>query len=128
MTLASIIQAETKFDAESRTIAAVYVNRLRRGMNLDADPTVIYGLGGLDRPLAKIDLDSLTPYNTYRIMGLPPTPINSPGIPAIIAALRPDTSSFLYFVADGQGGHRFSYTNEEQNTMRKRIKLEARRN
>jgi UPF0755 protein len=106
----------------------VYMNRLRRGMNLDADPTVIYGLGGLDRPLLRNDLDSLTPYNTYRNMGLPPTPINSPGLPAILAALRPDTSSFLYFVADGQGGHRFSYTNEEQNTMRKKIKLENRRN
>lgn len=128
MTLASIIQAETKYESEVRTIAAVYVNRLHRGMTLDADPTVIYGLGGLDRQLVKEDLDVPTPYNTYHNMGLPPTPINSPGLPAIMAALNPDTTNFLYFVADGQGGHRFSYTNDEQNTMRKRIKLEAHRN
>ncbi len=128
LVLASIVQAETKFPSEVRTVAAVYCNRLRRGMTLDADPTVIYGLGGLDRPLTKEDLDIMTPYNTYRAAGLPPTPINSPGLPAIMAAINPDTSAFLYFVADGQGGHRFSYTNDEQNTTRKQIKLERRRN
>ncbi|MEW6051615.1 MAG: endolytic transglycosylase MltG [Candidatus Zixiibacteriota bacterium] len=125
--LASIVQAETKLPQEAGKVASVYQNRLRRGMLLDADPTVIYGLGGLDRALAREDLDSLTPYNTYRVAGLPPTPINSPGLPAIRASMAPDSTGFLYFVADGQGGHHFSYTNDEHNTMRKRVKMAARR-
>jgi UPF0755 protein len=126
--MASIVQAETGILTEAPVVASVYHNRLQRGMLLDADPTVIYGLGGLDRPLTKDDLEKATPYNTYRLPGLPPTPINSPGLPALAAAIRPDSTGYLYFVADGQGGHRFSYTNEEHNTMRKRLKMASRRN
>lgn len=126
--LASIIQAETGIPSEAPVVASVYHNRLKRGMQLDADPTVIYGLGGLDRPLTKDDLERVTPYNTYKLSGLPPTPINSPGLPAIAAALHPDSTGYLFFVADGQGGHRFSYTNDEHNTMRKRLKMASRRN
>jgi UPF0755 protein len=126
--LASIIEAEAKLDEEKPVIASVYLNRLARGWKLDADPTVIYGLGGLDRPLMKRDLRRETPYNTYRHKGLPPTPINSPGLPAIMAALNPDTTDFLYFVADGTGGHRFSRTNAEHNRARYEIKRELREN
>ena len=92
-------------------------------MTLDADPTVIYGLGGLDRPLLRDDLDSVTIYNTYRIAGLPPTPINSPGLASILAAMNPDGSDYLFFVADGTGGHIFSRTNEEHNMARRRARL-----
>lgn len=128
VTLASIVQAESKLASENGRIASVYLNRLRKGMTLDADPTVIYGLGGLDRPLVKKDLDEDTPYNTYRVLGLPPTPINSPGLAALEAAVRPDSTTYLYFVADGSGAHIFSYTNDEHNTMRKRLKMASRRN
>jgi UPF0755 protein len=126
--LASIIQAETRLEAELPKVSSVYLNRLRLRMRLDADPTVIYGLGGLTRPLMRADLKLATPYNTYVRHGLPPTPINSPGLPAIRAALRPDTSKYLYFVADGSGGHRFSRTNAEQNTARREIKRALRLN
>ncbi len=122
MVLASIIQAETKLDAEKPKVGSVYHNRLRLKMRLDADPTVIYGLGGLGRPLLKRDLQIETPYNTYMRYGLPPTPINSPGLAAIRAALYPDTSAYLYFVADGTGGHRFSRTNDEHNRARYEIR------
>jgi UPF0755 protein len=98
-------------------------------MPLDADPTVIYGLGGLDRPLLRGDLDESTPYNTYRTLGLPPTPINSPGLESIRAAIRPDTTDFLFFVADGtgSGAHIFSRSNDEHNTARKRAKMNGQR-
>lgn len=125
--LASIIEAETPLASERSRVASVYLNRLRIGMTLDADPTVIYGLGGLDRPLLLKDLDSVTLYNTYRVAGLPPTPINSPGLASIIAALNPDGSDYLYFVADGSGGHIFSRTNEEHNMARRRARLNDRR-
>ncbi len=120
--LASIIEAEALLEREKPTIASVYQNRLNRKMKLDADPTVIYGLGGLDRPLWHRDLRKVTPYNTYRMRGLPPTPINSPGLTAIKAALEPATTDYLYFVADGTGGHRFSRTNAEHNRARREIK------
>jgi len=122
LVLASIVEAEALLDEEKPRIASVYHNRLRRNMRLDADPTVIYGLGGLDRPLWRKDLRKDTPYNTYRRKGLPPTPINSPGVAAIRAVLSPETTDVLYFVADGTGGHRFSRTNAEHNRARQEIK------
>jgi UPF0755 protein len=120
--LASIIEAETKLDHERGMVASVYLNRLERNMKLQADPTVIYGLGGLDRPLNYRDLKRDTPYNTYLHRGLPPTPINSPGLAAIIAALHPAETDYLYFVADLTGGHHFSRTNAEHNRAKWRIK------
>jgi UPF0755 protein len=126
--LASIIQAETRLESEQGKVSSVYLNRLRLRMRLDADPTVIYGLGAPGRPLTRADLETESPYNTYRNYGLPPTPINSPGLPAIRAALYPDTTNYLYFVADGTGGHRFSRTNEEQNRARFEIRRAKRMN
>jgi UPF0755 protein len=123
VTLASIVQAESRKAEENGKIASVYANRLRIGMPLDADPTVIYGLGGLDRPLTRNDLDKITPYNTYRVGGLPPTPINSPGMAALEAAARPDSTGYLFFVADGSGGHIFSYTNDEHNMARRHVRI-----
>ena len=120
--LASIVEAEAYLDSEKPTISSVYHNRLSKRMRLDADPTVIYGLGGLDRPLYRKDIRKDTPYNTYRRRGLPPTPINSPGLDAIKAALYPASTEYLFFVADGSGGHRFSRTNAEHNKARYEIK------
>lgn len=122
--LASIVEAEARYDDEKPKIASVYHNRLTRRMKLDADPTVIYGLGGLDRPLWLRDLRQKTPYNTYRKKGLPPTPINSPGLEAIKAVLRPEKTNYLFFVADGTGRHRFSRTNAEHNRARQEIKAQ----
>ncbi|MFQ6009000.1 MAG: endolytic transglycosylase MltG [Candidatus Zixiibacteriota bacterium] len=122
MILASIIEAETKLDSERTLVSSVYYNRLRKAMRLQADPTVIYGLGGLDRPLYQNDLKKDTPYNTYLHKGLPPTPINSPGLAAIKAALNPDETDYLYFVANEAGGHYFSRTNAEHNRAKSRIK------
>lgn len=128
MILASIIQAEAKLPAEAPQIASVYLNRLRLGMNLDADPTVSYGLGGPERALTREDLEQPSPYNTYKNFGLPPTPINSPGMQAIMAALHPETTNYLYFVADGSGGHIFSRTNAEHNEARRRARILQRLN
>ena len=125
--LASIVEAESLVNDEKPLIASVYHNRISRGMKLDADPTVIYGLGGLDRLLTKRDLRDKTPYNTYLIKGLPPTPINSPGLAAVKATLHPTESDYLYFVADGTGKHRFSRTNAEHNRARQDIR-QSRRN
>jgi len=122
--LASIIESETPLAGERGLVASVYANRLRQKMRLDADPTVIYGLGGLDRPLSRRDLRKDTPYNTYLHAGLPPTPINSPGLASIKAALAPDTSDYLFFVADNAGGHFFSKTNAEHERARRRIRQE----
>ncbi len=108
--LASIIEAETSLESERGTVASVYVNRLRDNMRLDADPTVIYGLGGLKRPLYRKDLRKKTAYNTYIHKGLPPTPINSPGLASLAAALHPDSTGYYYFVANDTGGHQFSKT------------------
>lgn len=86
----------------------MYHNRLRAGMLLQADPTVIYGLGGLSRPLTRADLASQTPYNTYIHPGLPPGPICNPGLASLRAAVSPAAVDYLYFVAKGDGGHAFS--------------------
>ncbi len=114
--MASIIEKETGVPDERPLIAAVFLNRLRIGMRLQTDPTVIYGLGrNFDGNLRKEDLIQDTPYNTYTRTGLPPTPIALPGGDAIRAALNPDRSNALYFVAKGNGRHQFSATLEEHN-------------
>ncbi|MCC5971397.1 MAG: endolytic transglycosylase MltG [Pararhodobacter sp.] len=112
MILASIVEKETGVADERRQVASVFVNRLRVPMRLQTDPTVIYGItmgqGTLGRGLRRSELDATTPYNTYRIDGLPPTPIANPGRASIEAALNPDDTPYLYFVADGTGGHAFA--------------------
>jgi len=113
LTMASIIEMETSIDSERAAIDGVYYNRLRKGMRLQADPTVEFILDGGPRRLAISDLDRDSPYNTYRHEGLPPGPINSPGKASILAALHPLRHKFLFFVATGFGGHRFSKTFSE---------------
>ena len=115
--LASIVEKETRLPAERARVAAVYLNRLARGMALDADPTLIYGLGHglpLGRALTLADLRAPGPYNTYVNPGLPPTPIANPGRASLAAVMDPPQTSELYFVADGTGGHVFAQTLEEQ--------------
>ncbi|MEO0399509.1 MAG: endolytic transglycosylase MltG [Pseudomonadota bacterium] len=116
--LASIIEKETGVAAERERIAAVFVHRLRKGMRLESDPTIIYGLTGgepLGRGLRVSELKRETPYNTYRISGLPPTPIANPGKDAILATLNPASTDDLFFVADGSGGHAFASSLTEHN-------------
>jgi UPF0755 protein len=119
LTLASIVDKETGSAAERAKVAAVFVNRLRRGMRLQADPTVIYGLtageGPLGRSLTRRDWEDDSDYNTYQIDGLPPGPIANPGRAAIEAVLNPAAVDYLYFVADGSGGHAFARTLDEHN-------------
>jgi UPF0755 protein len=116
LVLASIVEKETGQDGERATIASVFVNRLRRGMRLQTDPTVIYGLGErFDGNLRKRDLQADTPWNTYTRDGLPPTPIAMPGAAAIAAATRPAQTDYLYFVGRGDGSHQFSRTLDEHN-------------
>jgi UPF0755 protein len=122
VTLASLIEAEAKVDEERRIISAVYHNRLKRGMLLQCDPTVIYALPELDRPLLLKDLEIDSPYNTYKHSGLPPGPICNPGRASIIAALYPAEVNYLYFVSKGDGTHIFSSTLIDHNRARDRVK------
>lgn len=119
LVMASIVEKETGRADERERVAGVFVNRLRRGMRLQSDPTIIYGIAGgqgtLGRPITRSDIDTPTPYNTYTINGLPPTPIANPGRAAIEATLNPAKTKDLYFVADGSGGHSFSETLKDHN-------------
>ena len=117
--LASIVEKETALAEERRHIAGIFINRLNRGMRLQSDATVIYAIAGpdgaMDRPLTRADLDVDSPYNTYRVTGLPPAPIANPGRAAIAAVLDPLPTKDIYFVADGTGGHAFAETLAEHN-------------
>jgi UPF0755 protein len=124
VTLASLVESEAKIDEERPLISAVYYNRLKIGMPLQCDPTVIYALGGLSRLLTHDDLDVDSPYNTYKYPGLPPGPINNPGKASILAALFPAKVNYLYFVAKGDGSHIFSVNLEEHNQAIAKIKRE----
>jgi UPF0755 protein len=131
VTLASIVEKETGVPDERAHVASVFLNRLGKGMRLQSDPTIIYGLFGgegkpSDRPIYQSDLKKETPYNTYVIKGLPPTPIANPGKDALEAVANPWKTQDLYFVADGTGGHVFAATLDDHNANVKRWrKLEA---
>ena len=116
--LASIIEKETGLAGERGLVASVFVNRLRKGMKLQSDPTVLYGMeqaGEGVKTLLRRHLDHPSPWNTYRHKGLPPTPICNPGVESLKAALNPPESPYFYFVADGKGGHAFAETLDEHN-------------
>lgn len=131
--LASIIEKETGVAEERGQVASVFVNRLNQGMRLQTDPTVIYGVtkgqGSLGRGLRQSELRRVTPWNTYVIDGLPPTPIANPGLASLEAAVAPDETSYVFFVADGTGGHAFAETLQEHNrNVAKWREIEAERN
>ena len=120
LVMASIVEKETGRDDERDRVAAVFVNRLRKNMRLQSDPTIIYGIvggkGPLGRPITRSDIDTKTAYNTYQIDGLPPGPICNPGRNAIKATLNPAKTNDLFFVADGTGGHAFSQNLRDHNS------------
>ncbi len=130
MTLASIIEGEAVVDSERAVIAAVYRNRLRQGILLQADPTIQYAVPGPPRRLLFRDLEIDSPYNTYRNAGLPPGPVNNPRLESIRAALNPAPVQYIYFVARGDGSHRFSYTLEQHLQAKRdfdRVRAQVRR-
>lgn len=121
LTLASIIEAEAILDEEKPTISSVYWNRLKKGMRLQADPTIQYIIEDGPRRLLYKDLQIQSPYNTYIHKGLPPGPINNPGLKSIMAALYPEDTDYLYFVAAGDGSHNFSKSLKEHNLFKKKF-------
>ncbi|MFK7754246.1 MAG: endolytic transglycosylase MltG [Sedimentitalea sp.] len=130
--LASIIEKETGVASERGQVSSVFINRLNRGMRLQTDPTVIYGVtkgrGVLGRGLRRSELRRLTPWNTYVIDGLPPTPIANPGLASLEAAVAPESTEYVFFVADGTGGHAFAETLDQHNAnVAKWRKIEAER-
>jgi UPF0755 protein len=131
VTLASIVEKETGVAQERPRVAAVFVNRLRKGMKLQSDPTIIYGLTKgvpLGRGIRQSELDKATPYNTYVITGLPPTPIANPGKASLAAVLNPAQTEDLFFVADGTGGHAFAATvAEHEKNVQKWREIERQR-
>jgi len=122
VTLASVIEMEAQSESERPLIGSVFHNRLARNWPLQADPTVLYALGNPERLLTRADLKVDSPYNTYLHKGLPPGPIGNPGIASLMAALRPEKTDYLYFVAIGNGKHHFSKTLAEHNRMVWKIK------
>jgi UPF0755 protein len=127
VTLASIIEKETGLAEERPLISAVFHNRLKRGIPLCSDPTVIYGIADFDGNLRKRDLEKKTPYNTYLIRGLPPGPIANPGRSSILAALYPAPVKYLYFVSRNDGSHHFSATLREHNQAVRRYQQKGSR-
>jgi len=131
--LASIVEKETAKADERPRVAGVFINRLRQGIPLQSDPTIIYGLfrgegKPKDRPIYKSDIEKETPYNTYKIPALPPGPIGNPGLAAMEAVANPSVTKELYFVANGTGGHAFSETlDEHNNNVKKWRRIEAER-
>ncbi len=130
--LASIVEKETGVSTERPRVAAVFINRLKRKIRLQSDPTIIYGITGgkkkLDRPIYKKDINRKTAYNTYQIDGLPPTPIANPGRASIKAVLNPANTDDLFFVADGTGGHAFASTlKQHQKNVLKWRKIQKQR-
>ena len=120
------MEKETAAPEERSLIAAVFLNRLNRGMRIESDPTVIYGMKDFDGNLTRKDLETPTPYNTYQIMGLPPGPIANPGRASIEAVLYPAEGSYLYFVSKNDGSHHFSRTLSEHNQMVRKYQLRRR--
>lgn len=127
VTLASIVEKETGKPGERPLIASVFFNRLRKGMRLQSDPTTIYGIKNFNGNITKADLQTWTPYNTYRISGLPPGPIASPGGDAIAAVLNPETSDYLYFVSNNDGSHFFTKTYKDHLKFVRRYQIYRRK-
>jgi UPF0755 protein len=127
VTLASIVEKETGLAQERPMIASVFLNRLKKRMRLESDPTVIYGLEDFTGNLKKRHLTQPTPYNTYVIRGLPPGPIASPGKKAIEAVLSPADTDYLYFVSKNDGSHHFSKTLSEHNRAVQKYQKKRRR-